>query len=89
MIFSKDMIKQVILSNTKQNSAAHGDDLFTRRQKNKLVAEKTDFIIGLVKETQNKSNSSVYFAPEELNELKQVLSGYFFNKLSGIGASNV
>tara|TARA_Y100001937_G_C6989938_1_gene271625 strand:- start:388 stop:657 length:270 start_codon:yes stop_codon:yes gene_type:complete len=89
MIFTKDMIKQVILSDSKQNSTTHSDDLFTRRQKNRLIAEKTDFIINSVQETQNKSNSSVYFAPEELNELKQVLSGYFFNKLSDIGASNV
>lgn len=89
MIFSKELIKKAILDNIQKKSSGHGEDPYLRRQKNRMIIEKTDFIVDAVQKMQNETSNSVYFTPEELNELKQVLSNHFFNKLSGIGASNV
>ena len=89
MIFTKEMIKNAILSDSNNSSVDFNDDLHSRRQKNKIVAEKTDFVIDSIQKTQNEIDSPVYFAPEELDQLKQVLSNHFFNKLGGLGVSNV
>jgi|3_EtaG_2_1085321.scaffolds.fasta_scaffold00226_7 hypothetical protein len=84
MKITEELIKKIILKEFDAAAEEVLPGMGIKNEQNKMNMKKSEAILRAVENLESDPDESVYFSPEEIEGLKDLLSGYFTGKVEAI-----